>query len=186
MASRWRYCANLIGPGIESQTYRTDSVCLATNLLREICVNLFFTLCCRKTEQKDGTYREIDSDDELLRPVSFDAWKYERAGRDSTSVVRRRRPSCSSSSSESDAEREYQRKRFERERRRREEEMTAEITTEQAWKEAALESRRRKKKMEDEPEYMKKIRRRRYIVLFCHLQNFVKLFFNLPPAHNLR
>ena len=32
VANRWRYCANLTGPGIETQTYRTDSVRLATEL----------------------------------------------------------------------------------------------------------------------------------------------------------
>ena len=32
MASRWRHCADLNGPGIEPQTFRTDSVRLATEL----------------------------------------------------------------------------------------------------------------------------------------------------------
>ena len=32
MASRWRHCADLTGPGIEPQTSRTDSVRLATEL----------------------------------------------------------------------------------------------------------------------------------------------------------
>ena len=32
MASRWRHCVDLTGPGIEPQTYRTDSVRLATEL----------------------------------------------------------------------------------------------------------------------------------------------------------
>ena len=32
MASRWRHCAGLTGPGIEPQTSRTDSVRLATEL----------------------------------------------------------------------------------------------------------------------------------------------------------
>ena len=32
MASRWRHCADLTGPGIELQTFRTDSVRLATEL----------------------------------------------------------------------------------------------------------------------------------------------------------
>ena len=32
MASRWRHCADLSGPGIEPQIYRTDSVRLATEL----------------------------------------------------------------------------------------------------------------------------------------------------------
>ena len=32
VASRWRHCADLTGPGIESQTYRTGSVRLATEL----------------------------------------------------------------------------------------------------------------------------------------------------------
>ena len=32
MASRWRHCDDLIGPGIEAQTSRTDSVGLATEL----------------------------------------------------------------------------------------------------------------------------------------------------------
>ena len=30
VASRWRHCADLTGPGIEPQTYRTESVRLAT------------------------------------------------------------------------------------------------------------------------------------------------------------
>ena len=34
VAGRWRHCADLIGPGIESQTYRSDSVRLATELTR--------------------------------------------------------------------------------------------------------------------------------------------------------
>ena len=34
MASRWRHCADLTGPGIEPQTSRTDSVRLATELIR--------------------------------------------------------------------------------------------------------------------------------------------------------
>ena len=33
MASRWRHCADLTAPGIEPQTYRTDSVRLAAELL---------------------------------------------------------------------------------------------------------------------------------------------------------
>ena len=32
VASRWRHCANLTGPGIEPQTSRTDSVRLTTEL----------------------------------------------------------------------------------------------------------------------------------------------------------
>ena len=32
VASRWRHCVDLTGPGIESQTSRTDSVRLATEL----------------------------------------------------------------------------------------------------------------------------------------------------------
>ena len=32
VASRWRHCADLSGPGIEPQTSRTDSVSLATEL----------------------------------------------------------------------------------------------------------------------------------------------------------
>ena len=32
VASRWRHCANLTGPGIEPQTSRTDSVRFATEL----------------------------------------------------------------------------------------------------------------------------------------------------------
>ena len=32
VASRWRHCVDLTGPGIEPQTYRTDSVRFATEL----------------------------------------------------------------------------------------------------------------------------------------------------------
>ena len=32
VASRWRHCADLTGPGIEPQTYRTESVRLTTKL----------------------------------------------------------------------------------------------------------------------------------------------------------
>ena len=32
VASRWRHCVDLTGPGMEPQTYRTDSVRLATAL----------------------------------------------------------------------------------------------------------------------------------------------------------
>ena len=32
VASRWRHCVDLTGPGIETQTSRTDSVRLATEL----------------------------------------------------------------------------------------------------------------------------------------------------------
>ena len=32
MASRWRHCADLTGPGIEPQTFRTDSVRIAAEL----------------------------------------------------------------------------------------------------------------------------------------------------------
>ena len=32
VASRWRHCADLTGPGIEPQTYRTESVRLTTEL----------------------------------------------------------------------------------------------------------------------------------------------------------
>ena len=32
LASRWRNCANLTGPGIEPQTSRTDGACLTTEL----------------------------------------------------------------------------------------------------------------------------------------------------------
>ena len=36
VASRWRHCTDLTGPGIEPQTFRTDSACLATELF-EYC-----------------------------------------------------------------------------------------------------------------------------------------------------
>ena len=47
VASRWRHCVDLTGLGIESQTSRTDSVRLATELtaglmIERIFLNLFF------------------------------------------------------------------------------------------------------------------------------------------------
>ena len=36
MASRWRHCADLIGPGIKPQTSRTESVRLVTELTAEV------------------------------------------------------------------------------------------------------------------------------------------------------
>ena len=56
MASRWRHCADLTGPGIEPQTSRTDSVRFATELtagyeIRCFVLNLvhraFFKICAR-------------------------------------------------------------------------------------------------------------------------------------------
>ena len=41
VASRWRHCADLTGPGIEPQTTRTDSVRLAT----ELTFLSFYILC---------------------------------------------------------------------------------------------------------------------------------------------
>ena len=45
VASRWRHCADLTGPGIEPQTSRTDSVRLATELtagiVRSDCTPFF-------------------------------------------------------------------------------------------------------------------------------------------------
>ena len=37
VASRWRHCADLTGPGIEPQTSRTESVRLATELTAGLC-----------------------------------------------------------------------------------------------------------------------------------------------------
>ena len=37
MASRWRHCVDLTGPGVEPQTSRTDSVRLATELTTGGC-----------------------------------------------------------------------------------------------------------------------------------------------------
>ena len=37
VASRWRHCADLTGPGIEPQTSRTESVRLATELTAGHC-----------------------------------------------------------------------------------------------------------------------------------------------------
>ena len=113
----------------------------------------------------DGTYLDVDSDDELLRPLSLDAWNYQNNGRESRSLARkpleRSRSSSLSPTSENDIEKEYQRKRLEREKKGREEELLTEITTEQAWKEAAMEKRRKKKKIDEVPDYMKKLKRRR-------------------------
>ena len=36
VASRWRHCVDFTGPGIKPQTYRTDSVRLATELIHII------------------------------------------------------------------------------------------------------------------------------------------------------
>ena len=41
VASRWRHCVNLTGPGIEPQTSRTDSVRLATELTGRYYNSLF-------------------------------------------------------------------------------------------------------------------------------------------------
>ena len=41
MASRWRHCADLTGPGIEPQTSRTESVRLATELTAGLEQNMF-------------------------------------------------------------------------------------------------------------------------------------------------
>ena len=43
VASRWRHCADLTGPGIEPQTSRTDSVRLATELTAGY-ISCIFTL----------------------------------------------------------------------------------------------------------------------------------------------
>ena len=45
VASRWRHCADLTGPGIEPETFRTDSVRLATELTAG---PLFFTVSTQK------------------------------------------------------------------------------------------------------------------------------------------
>ena len=108
----------------------------------------------------DGSYIDVDSDDELLRPVSLDAWKYEHVSRKST-TRRRSLVRSPSATSESEAEFEYQRKKIERERRRKADDLTKDINEEQAWKKAVLERSRRKKKLDEEPDYMKKLRRRR-------------------------
>ena len=42
VASRWRHCADLTGPGIETQTYRTESVRLATELTAGVLICLCF------------------------------------------------------------------------------------------------------------------------------------------------
>ena len=56
VASRWRHCADLTGPGIESRTSRTDSVRLATeltaglafrhNLRKYFCICIVYTSDC--------------------------------------------------------------------------------------------------------------------------------------------
>ena len=43
VASRWRHCADLTGPGIEPQTSRTDSVRLATELTAGNLLNMFIS-----------------------------------------------------------------------------------------------------------------------------------------------
>ena len=43
VASRWRHCADLTGPGIEPQTSRTDSVRFATELTAGLKSNLHYT-----------------------------------------------------------------------------------------------------------------------------------------------
>ena len=45
VASRWRHCADLTGPGIEPQTSRTDSVRLATELTYLLNCNLVTIIC---------------------------------------------------------------------------------------------------------------------------------------------
>ena len=54
VASRWRHCADLTGPGIEPQTSRTDSVRLATELTAGITQRLIlknFKLFCKKKKR---------------------------------------------------------------------------------------------------------------------------------------
>ena len=46
VASRWRHCADLTGPGIEPQTSRTESVRLATKLTAGVLICLCFLKCC--------------------------------------------------------------------------------------------------------------------------------------------
>ena len=45
VASRWRHCADLIGPGIEPQTFRTESVGLATELTAGVLICLCSLKC---------------------------------------------------------------------------------------------------------------------------------------------
>ena len=49
VASRWRHCADLTGPGIEPQTSRTESVRLATELtagsVKKTSGNYYFEYC---------------------------------------------------------------------------------------------------------------------------------------------
>ena len=130
---------------------------------------LVVSLNFRKTGEVDSRYVDIDSDDELLRPVSLDTWKYQNVDRESRIRRPLRSRSSSLSSSDSDVEREYQRKRLERERKRKEEELVTEITTEQAWRDYAMEKRRKKKKLDEEPDYMKKLKRRRLEVLLSKI-----------------
>ena len=45
VASRWRHCADLTGPGIEPQTFRTESVRLATELTAGVLICLCSLKC---------------------------------------------------------------------------------------------------------------------------------------------
>ena len=43
VASRWRHCVDLTGPGIEPQTFRTDSVRFATELTAGLDYNILYS-----------------------------------------------------------------------------------------------------------------------------------------------
>ena len=70
MASRWRHCADLTGPGIEPQTSRTDSVCFATELTAGLPA---FLLNCHPLDSGRNVNRSIilHSVDDILRQLEI-------------------------------------------------------------------------------------------------------------------
>ena len=50
VASRWRHCADLTGPGIETQTSRTDSVRLATELTADMSIPSYSIRLCHSIQ----------------------------------------------------------------------------------------------------------------------------------------
>uniref|UniRef100_H2YFD6 Titin n=1 Tax=Ciona savignyi TaxID=51511 RepID=H2YFD6_CIOSA len=116
----------------------------------------------QRGEDQPPPYNKLDSDDELLRPVSYDTWKYSGVKTEvdiSTTKPPRRQHSSSSSASESEGDFDYKRKRRERERRRQEQ--IEEIEVEMKMIKSASQKRVEKKSKDEEPDYITKLRRRR-------------------------
>ena len=78
VASRWRHCADLTGPGIQPQTSRTDSVRFATELTADAAnkINRYeFEEACTRFAQNMSAHAKLSGCEQCNRFLSTTLWK---------------------------------------------------------------------------------------------------------------